>query len=172
MIIPGTNLVKRKHIILMICGSILLVMSHVPAFAQEKPPKPITVTASLTQKLNFGTFCYGDGNGTTVIIYPGGTRSFSGNIILISSTFSAALYDVVAIPGTLITITNGPDATLTGSNGGTMTLHIGDSYPQSPFITTGDHTPVTIGGTLTVGTKYANPPGNYGGFFDVTFIQQ
>ena len=143
-----------------------------PAHGQENPPKPILVTVSTLQHLDFGRFCYGDGSGTSVIIYPEGMRSSTGNIILLSSNFSAALYDVESIPGTIITIANGPDATLTGSNGGTLTLHIGDSYPHSPFITTGKHTTVTIGGTLIVGVIGANPAGSYGGTFSVNFIQQ
>ena len=153
---------------LFICAIIL----YIPANAQEQPPKPIKVTVSTLQNLNFGTFCYGDGSGTTVIIDRFGARSKTGNIILISSVFSPALYYVEAIPGTLITITNGSDATLTGSNGGTLLLKIGDSNPQSPFIAAGANTPVTIGGTLTVGTSAANPPGIYGGSFSVTFIQE
>jgi len=153
---------------LFVCSMVLFISAN----AQEEPPKPIKVTASLVQNLNFGTFCYGNGSGTSVIIYPEGSRSFTGNIILISSSFSAALYNVEAIPGTLITIVNGPDAILTGSNGGSMTLRIGNSYPQSPFIATGANTSVTIGGTLIVGTSAANPPGIYGGTFSVTFIQE
>ncbi|MCX6226456.1 MAG: DUF4402 domain-containing protein [Bacteroidia bacterium] len=153
---------------ILICTTIF----YYPAHAQEDPPKPILVTVSTLQYLNFGTFCYGDGSGTSVIIYPDGTRTSTGNILLLSSSFSTALYDVEAIPGTIITIANGPDAILTGSNGGTLTLHIGDSYPPSPFITTGKHTTVTIGGTLIIGVVGANPAGVYGGTFSVNFIQQ
>ena len=163
---------RGKYATILVGAAILLVMGHQKAFAQEDPPKPIKVTVSTFQNLNFGTFCYGNGSGTSVTVDPLGARSSTGNIILISSSFSPALYDVEAIPGTIITIVNGPDAILTGSNGGTMTLRIGDSYPQSPFIATSAHTSVTIGGTLTVGTSGANPPGIYGGTLSVTFIQQ
>jgi hypothetical protein len=65
---------------------------------------------------------------------------------------------VEAAPGSLISITNGPDATLTGSNGGTVSLHIGNSDPTSPFNTTvspTSRTPVNIGGTLTIGNPAA-----------------
>jgi hypothetical protein len=161
-----------REFILLVGGALLLAMCPKQAFAQEDPPKPIKVTVSTFQNLNFGTFCYGNGSGTTVTVDPFGARSSTGNMILISSSFSPALYDVEAIPGTIITIVNGPDAILTGSNGGAMTLRIGDSYPQSPFIATGTHTSVTIGGTLTVGTSGANPPGIYGGTLSVTFIQE
>jgi len=161
-----------KRLLMPFCLFVCSMVLYISANAQEEPPKPIKVTVSTFQNLNFGTFCYGNGSGTSVIIYPEGSRSSTGNIILISSSFSAALYNVEAIPGTLITIVNGPDAILTGSNGGTMTLRIGNSYPQSPFIATGANTSVTIGGTLIVGTSGANPPGTYGGTFSVTFIQE
>jgi len=161
-----------KPLLLVLFAMVLFLSNTFKAKAQEEPPKPIKVTVDLLQNLNFGTFCYGNGSGTTVIIYPEGTRSSTGNIVLISSNFSAALYDVESVPGTIITMVNGPDATLTGSNGGSMILHIGDSEPKSPIITTGNHTAVTIGGTLIVGSRGANPPGAYGGTFTVTFIQE
>ena len=172
MIIPGTNLVKRKHAILMICGTILLVVSHVQAFAQEQPPKPITVTVITSQNLSFGTFIQ-NGSSGTVTVTAQGMRTATGSVILpnISSNVTPALFEVGAIPGTLITISNGPPATLWGG-GFSMTMQIGASNPQSPFITTGAITPVTIGGTLTVGPLSANPAGNYIGPFTVTFIQQ
>lgn len=172
MIVSITKLVKFRRTIPIVFGTLLLVLVHMSVAAQENPPKPITVTVSTYQNLNFGTFCYGNGSGTRVIIDPSGARSSTGDIILISSSFSAALYNVESIPGTIVIIVNGPDAILTGSNGGTLTLHIGDSYPQSPFITTGVNTAVTIGGTLYIGTSGANPPGMYSGMFSVTFIQQ
>ena len=161
-----------KMFLLPFCLIVCSIIIYIPANAQEQPLKPIVVTVDILQNLNFGTFCYGNGSGTTVTITSAGARSSTGNIILISSAVSAALYSVKAIPGTLITISNGPDAILTGSNGGTLQLHIGDSFPMSPLITTGDETPVTIGGILTVGSSAANPPGIYGGSFFVTFIQQ
>jgi len=150
----------------------IIIIFVIPVKAQEKPPKPITVTVRNKSSLNFGTFCYGDGSGTTVTISAEGLQSRTGNIVLISSFFSPAIYDVISIPGTLITIANGPDTELTGSNGGKLLLHIGNSFPQSPFITTNEYTEVKIGGTLTIGVVSANPPGIYGGTFSVTFIQQ
>jgi len=167
---PQYPLLKRH--LLPFCLFVCTTFFYVAANAQEQPPKPITVTVNTLQNLNFGTFVLGNGSGTSVIISSEGARSWTGNIVLISSSFSAALYTVNAIPGTLITITNGSDAILTGSNGGSMTMHIGNSFPLSPFITTGNETTVTIGGTLTVGASGANPPGIFSGTFSVTFIQQ
>jgi hypothetical protein len=86
-----------------------------------------------------------------------------------------AIIDIESAPGSLISITNGPDVVLTGSNGGSITLHIGDSDPPSPFGTSTmppGRTPVNIGGTITVGNPAASPPGVYSGVFMVTFNQE
>ncbi len=143
---------------------------------QEMPPRPIDVTVNLSQNLNFGAFYHGNVGGS-VIIYNDGSRSSSGDIVLLTMgyTFSTGLYDVVANPGTLVSILNGSNAILTGSNGGSMILQIGESDPLSPFIITTippASTQVRIGGILYVGNPITNPPGNYGGTFDVTFVQE
>ncbi|MGD1046537.1 MAG: DUF4402 domain-containing protein [Bacteroidota bacterium] len=150
-------------------------MIYVSVSAQEKPPRPITVTVIVSQNLSFGYFAQGTLGGT-VSVSSSGTRSRTGDIVLLTGgSVSPALFDVVGNPGTLITIVNGSDVSLNGSNGGTLMLHIGASSTGSPFITTAAYpTPnhVYVGGTLTVGNQVANPPGDYGGTFQVTFIQQ
>ena len=162
-----------QRLLLPICLFVCTIFLYIPVNAQEKPPKPITVKVRTYQPLTFGTFIQSGSYGT-VIVSPQGARTATGSIILpnINSICTAALFDVEAIPGTLITIFNGADATLTGSNTGTLTLIIGGSFPQSPFITTGEHTQITIGGTLIVGPLATNPAGDYSGTFQVTFIQQ
>jgi len=145
--------------------------------AQEDPPRPIVVTVNGSQHLSFGAFSHGAGGGT-VIIYPDETRDYTVDILLLNLgySYSAALFDITANRGTVISILNGPDVTLTGSGGGTLLLHIGTSLPASPFVTTVQWPTVTqvkIGGTLTVsGNPLANPPGNYTGSYSVTFIQE
>ena len=107
-----------------------------------------------------------------------GAVTAGGSVIIPSLGFNPhaiptpALFEVTANPGTLITIQNGPPATLTGSNGGTLSLTIGASSIGSPFVTQNAITYVYVGGTLTVGSMAANPAGNYTGTFNVTFIQQ
>jgi hypothetical protein len=155
---------------------ILFISTTIVANGQELPPRPLTVTVNLSQNLSFGAFYHGNAGGS-VIIYNDGARSSTGDIVLLTMgySFSTGLYDVIANPGTLISILNGPDAILTGSNGGFMILHIGESNPGNPFILTTPPpmaTQIRIGGTLTVGNPLANPPGNYGGTFDVTLVQE
>jgi hypothetical protein len=142
--------------------------------AQEDPPRPMAVTTF--QNLSFGAIIQGYSGGS-VIIYPSGSRSVTGDIIQtnLGYPYYPAIFEVGANLGTLVTILNGPDVILNGSNGGTMTLHLGESDPPSPFINTLNPpglTQVRIGGTLIVGNALANPAGAYSGTFSVTFIQE
>jgi hypothetical protein len=164
-----------KRYYLLVLPLIFLLALSQKVKAQEPPPRPISVTAT-AQSLSFGAFTPGSSGGT-VTIGSDGTRSSTSDVILLGLGFSysPALYDVVANEGTLISIMNGADVSLTGSNGGTMTLHIGDSDPVSPFITTlpyPEPTSLNIGGTLSVGNITSNPPGSYSGTFDITLVEE
>lgn len=172
MMSPKTTSNSLKYSLLPIFVILLLLARCFPAEAQVKPPRPITL--NVAQGLSFGAFAQG-ASGGSVIIYPNGTRSATGNIILIGLGFlyNPANFEVDANQGTLITIVNGLDATLTGSNGGSLTLHIGSSIPVSPFITSAlppTRNQVYVGGTLYVGSPLAAPAGSYSGSFEVTFI--
>lgn len=161
------------YTILLISGCLWIFAGPSPVSAQEKPPKPIDVQVSTLQNLNFGIFCFGDGTGSTVTISPDGARTGTGSVILMSSSnYSPALYEVEALPGTIITLLNGPDTELTSGNGGKMILHVGTSLPENPFIATMGRTSVFIGGTLIVGDAMTSPAGSYSGSFSITFIQQ
>ncbi|HMT28190.1 MAG TPA: DUF4402 domain-containing protein [Bacteroidia bacterium] len=158
----------------MCCFFNLIITSN--TLAQEAPPRPIIIYVNPALGLNFGTFTMGSFGGT-VIIYPNGTRSSTGDVIQLSSgiPFSPAIFEVEANIGTVVSILNGPNVTLTGSNGGSMLLQIGSSSTGSPFITNvtpPGRTQVRIGGTLVVGSAVANPGGIYSGSFMVTFIQE
>ena len=148
----------------------------VSANGQEAPPRPIIIYLNPAQGLNFGSFSHGPSGGN-VIVYPNGTRSVTGDIVQLGSglPFSPAIFEVEANPGTVVQIMNGPDVTLTGSNGGTMTLQLGTSSSGSPFVTTAAPpalNEVRVGGTLVVGNAIANPGGIYSGSFMITFIQE
>ena len=125
------------------------------------------------QNLAFGAFYHGN-TGGTIIIGNDGSRSVTGDVVALSLGFQYfnAIFDIEAPPGSIVSILNGPDATLTGSNGGSMSLHIGSSYPASPFSTTlspPSRTQISIGGTLTIGNNASTPPGSYTGTFYITF---
>jgi len=160
-----------KRLLIPFC--ILFVVLSGIANAQEKPPRPI-LAVSTSQGLQFGAFCTG-AIGGTVTVTSGGVRSSTGSIILVSLgyAFTPAMFQVTGNIGTLVTIANGTDVSMTGSNGGSITLHLESASTGSPFIiTSGTAMNVLIGGTITVGVGGANPPGAYNGTFNINFIQQ
>jgi hypothetical protein len=140
------------------------------------PGDPGGLTIYPVQNLSFGAFTIG-ASGGTVVISTSGVRSTTGTIVPLNmgSLYFPAIFDIDGPQGSIISIINGADATLTGSNGGSLSLHIGSSNPVSPFIITvaqPTRTQINIGGTLTVGNSAANPPGNYTGTFYITFNQE
>lgn len=154
----------------MMCNSLFAQLQPPP------PPRPIAVYADPLQGLIFGTVFRGF-TGGSVIVFPDGSRSVTGDIIQsnLGVPWSPAIFEVEANQGTIITILNGPDVILNGSNGGTVTLRVGSSNVGSPFITSAvppTRTIIKIGGTLFIGGPLASPSGNYSGNFYVTFIQQ
>ena len=158
------------------CAVILLLMSNKTLLAQEQPPQPISIYVNPEEALNFGAF-YPAASGGTITVSTNGSRTVTGDVVPINQgfTFSAATFEVGALPGTIIHVQNGPDAVLFGSNGGTMTLHLEDSDPFSPFISNvapPGRTQVRISGTLIVGDILTNKPGNYTGTFTITFNQE
>ncbi len=155
---------------------LLLLLTAFSGAAQQPPPRPISVSFNPALGLRFGAF-FQSSSGGSVIISPAGIRTATGSVVLadLGYVYGAAQFDIIANPGTLVSILNGPDATLTGSGGGTMTMHIGSSLPATPLITSAvppAYTTVSIGGTLTVGSPVANPSGAYTGSFYVTFVQE
>ena len=148
------------------------------SFAQTDslPGDPGALTVYTVQNLSFGAFTCGSSGGT-VNISAGGSRSVTGDVVALNlaTAFFQAIFDIDTPQGTIVSILNGPNAVLTGSNGGSMTMQIGASHPASPLITTviqPARTAVNIGGTLIVGNAAANPPGTYSGTFYITFNQE
>jgi len=172
IIIQLRQWIKRSVFVL------VLAVISITSFAQTDslPPDPGAISVYTIQNLNFGAFSHGSSGGT-VSISNTGTRSVTGDVIPLNLgvLFFHAIFEIDAPTGTIISIMNGADATLTGSNGGSISLHIGNSDPLSPFVTTipqPGRTAVAIGGALTIGGPVANPPGTYTGTFYITFNQE
>jgi len=144
--------------------------------AQTLPPRPIIVTVNNAQPLAFGAFTPG-ASGGSVYMQTDYYRDSDGTIVLfnLGYSFSPAMLYVRGNPGTVVTVTLSPSVTLSGSNGGTMTLSPGPLLPLSPFVITVpflQSTELLVGGTLSVGPIGSNPAGNYTGTFSITFNQQ
>lgn len=157
----------------------ILSVATVNSFAQvptdSLPKDPAALSVYTIQNLSFGAFSHGNSGGT-ITLSSDGTRSTTGDVIALNLgvQYNQAIFEVESPAGTIISILNGPDATLTGSNGGSMLLHIGSSNPVSPFNNTvapPGRTQINIGGTLTVGGAATAPPGTYTGIIYITFNQ-
>jgi hypothetical protein len=167
------NMKKYRSVILLFILTLIASMQKLQA--QEPPPRPIEVTVT-AQTLNFGAFSHGSSGGT-ITITPASLRSSTGDIVLLSLgfSFSPALYRLVGDPGTVVSVLNGDDATLTRTGGGTLNLEIGDSDPSGSFVIItipSAYTELRVGGILTVSTPANNPPGSYSGTFDITLVQE
>jgi hypothetical protein len=169
--------VKKKFFIIAVrifCFLGLLIFMTDRVKAQEMPPRPVSV--SLIRNLNFGAFTQGTSGGS-VILYPSGSRTSMGDIILINFgyLYYPAIFELEGNPGTIVHLMAGSPAVLTGDHGGAMNMVPGDSEPVTPLIlplTSHGVLQVFIGGILTVGNPLANPMGHYSGTFNVMFIQE
>ena len=162
---------------IMALATLLLIGLTAPVKAQELPPRPVIITANPAQPLAFGAFTPGASGGTITVSPDGSSRYASGTVIPLNLgiIYTPAMFYIRANPGTLISLLTGPPSILSGSNGGSLTLQLDNTYPASPFVTMVPYqqqTTVLLGGTLTVGTIGSNPPGNYSGTINVTFVQE
>jgi hypothetical protein len=158
----------------LIASLILFFGGALQISAQEPPPRPVEV--SIVQNINFGAFSQGVSGGT-VTLTPVGVRYTTGTVFLVDMgyVYFPAIFNLAGNAGTIIHPLNGPDALLTGSNGGSMTLHLGEMIPGDPIILNvmlPNYLQVRLGGTLTVGNPQASPGGYYSGTFDIMFIQE
>jgi hypothetical protein len=160
--------------ILLFSVGIMLFCIQFNVHAQEMPPRPIA--AYFVQNLGFGAFSISL-TGGTVTVTPFGSRMATGGVILVNMGYPyfPAVFGLEGNAGTILHPLNGPDAILSGSNGGSITLHLGDSNPGDPVILSvapPGQTQVSVGGTLIVGSILANPAGFYSGSFSIMFIQE
>ena len=163
--------------LLVVSGILLLCGFFSGISAQPHPPRPVIITVNHSQPLAFGAFIPGGTGGTVIVSPDGGTRTSTGTVILVNMgfIFTPAMFYIRANPGTVISLLTGPPSIITGSNGGTLSLQTDGTFPASPFVITvpfQQQTIVLVGGTLTVGTIFSNPPGSYSGTIDVTFVQE
>ena len=112
-----------------------------------------------------------------MIVLSNGARFSTGSVILVNQgyLYYPAIFLLEGNPGTIVHLLNGPDALLVGSNGGTMTLQLGEATPGDPIIVNVNPPgtmQIRIGGTLVVGNQMSNPAGFYNGPFSLMFIQE
>jgi len=137
-----------------------------------------TIIATQTQAINFGTYCVNGTGGGTVSIGWDGTRTSTGNIVLLNITPYAqpAIFEIKLLKGNSVTFTYFPMGILTGSNGGTLSFDIGPTehgINGSSFTVNTNANyliPFKVGGTLHIPANAIQ--GTYSGNFDITFQQE
>jgi hypothetical protein len=169
-------IINMRNLKLLFFATILFICA-ISSYAQpELPQRTITVTA--TQAIHFGTLCLTGGAGGTATVGYDGSRSSTGDVLLLSMapTAQPAVFEVKLCQGRNVIITFSATTTLTGSNGGTLILDIGPTeygINGAGFTTNNDCnfiTPMRVGGTLNIpGTVI---PGTYTGNFNITFNQE
>lgn len=173
-------MIKRKvvHRILLIELLIIAFLGCITQIHAQPGLPQRTITTTATQVIHFGSFCLTGAGGGTVTVGYDGTRSATGDILLLSITplAQAAIFEIKLCQGRTVTMTYDPSTTVTGNNGGSFNLDIGPTekgisgveFPVNNdcnFITT-----LRVGGTLTI--PAGSLIGTYSGNFSMTFTQE
>ncbi len=167
---------SRRLSKLLFLTMVLLVCAGVSNAQPVLPQRTLTVMP--TQAIHFGTFIVGNSGGT-VIVGSDGSRTKTGDIILLSMAPSAqpAIFEIKLCQGRNVNVSIVPSITLAGSNGGpSLTLDLGPTEKGEigvPFPTNADCnfiTPLRVGGTLHVPGSAI--PGTFTGSFSITFNQE
>lgn len=172
-----------KYCSFFLLTGILLLQSFMYLFAQNSAPDlpQRTGTVMATQAMHFGDITIISGtSGGTVTVDHNGTRTSTGNIILLNLGNSPrqAIFEYKLCPGRLVNISYPATITLTGQNSGSMLLRIGSTNigpSGSTFISNkgcDDTHYIKVGGTIEVHDMSSNPGGSYSGSFNITFIQE
>lgn len=166
---------NKRHIVAWLIMLCLGCMTY--TYAQPTLPQR-TITTTATQAIHFGSFCLtGSGGGTITVGYDG-SRTATGDILLLSKAPVAqpAIFDIKLCQGRKVTATYVQPADLTGNNGGSFTFEIGPTekgISGCEFEVTSDCSSITtlrVGGKLTITGD--QPVGTYSGIFSMTFTQK
>ncbi len=167
----------ERHMFLLIFFCCMVVSTVVAQ--PDLPNRSIVVSA--TQTLYFGELSVISGSaGGTVIVSPNGTRSSTGQAVLINSGNMPhqAIFELKLCAGRSVLVNYISSIELIGSNGGKLILDLGPTnFGSSGSVFTSnlgcdDIHLIQVGGTLHVGPMTSNPAGVYTGSFVLTFIQQ
>ncbi len=162
---------------LFLCLSIVLLSGQ--NTAPGLPQRSATVMA--TQAMHFGDITVVQGSsGGTVTVDHNGMRSATGNVLLLNmgNIPRQAIFEFKLCPGRIVSFNFPPFINLTGQNGGTIKLELGQTNygtNGSTFISNkgcDDIHLIHLGGTIEVNDISTHPGGLYTGTFNITFIQQ
>lgn len=158
---------------------IIIALLFCVSYSYGQPSLPTrTMEVNEIQSLQFGTFVLTGGTGGSVVVGYDGSRTATGSMALlgIAPYAQPAIFEVKLLQGRNVHIDFSATTTLTGSDGGSLVLHIGPTEQgvSGAYFATNNNrqftTPLRVGGKLDIpGTAI---PGNYTGTFFITFNQE
>lgn len=141
---------------------LLIMISLTTIFSS--PARAVEISITSTGDLAFGKFATQAGAGS-VSVSPAGVRTSTGGIVLLSSSYGAATFNVSGDASTSYAILLPSSATLTsGSNTVTIDTFVSTPSGTGALSGSGSQT-ISIGARLNTGTN--QPTGFYEGNFDV-----
>ncbi len=150
---------------------LILAFGTLTISAQVNPPRPLSISTTSMQELNFGSFALSGDAGGTVVVDSDGSRNYTGDIVLVGNSHAYGIFRIETAIGTRLFLFTGLSGTLTDGNGHTMTITLDkETFPammNTVYNTTSIYTDFRIGATLHVGSAVANPPGEYTGTYDI-----
>jgi hypothetical protein len=166
-----------RHFATLLILTVILFVCRINAYTQSAVPAE-TIAATTVQTIHFGAFCITGNSGGTITVSYDGTRTATGDIVLLSANpaANAAVFELNLHPGKRVTIATDETAQLNGTKGSSMRIDIGptDKGPNgSSFMASIDGNPVTflrVGGTLHIPANCR--AGSYSGAFNVSFKEE
>ena len=170
------TLITNGRFLKLLSVTVLFVICADFLNAQPELPQR-TLTVMPTQALHFGTFCITGSSGGTVTLNYDGSRSSTGDIVLLAMPPLAqpAIFEIKLCQGRNAIITFNSTTYLSGSMG-SLTLDIGPTEMggNGAFFQTNNDcdfiTPLRVGGTLHIPGSATQ--GTYSGNFEITFNQE
>ncbi len=172
-----TTLNINKYILTILFYTMVFYCFLSSLYAQPNLPQR-TITVTPIQAIHFGTFCLTGSSGGTVSVGYDGSRTSTGDVMLlsISPSYQPAIFEIKLCQGREVRINFEATTTLSGSNGGSITLDIGPTEKGGNdvvFPTISDCNFITrlrVGGTLHIPSTAT--PGTYSGIVEITFNQE
>ncbi|MBU5635371.1 DUF4402 domain-containing protein [Geomonas sp. Red69] len=137
----------------------LWYMTETTAFAA-----PTIVTRN--QDFDFGRVAGGAGRSGTVTITSAGSRTYSGNVLPLGTTFSAARFTITGNAGETYTMTLPAEVIINAGVDQMTVTAITSSIPLTGVIPAGGSVSFSVGGTLNVGAVQRNA--QYSGSMNVS----
>jgi Domain of unknown function (DUF4402) len=155
--------------------TLALLICFSSSLAQPALPQRFNTLRAI-QPIHFGSFCITGGSGGTVSVGYDGSRSATGDIVLLNVPPFAqpAIFEIKLGQSASVCFNYEPPYLLLTGGSGSVAFVVGPTNkgPNGALFTTNANTvsQLRVGGTLTV--MGSSPPGFYSGIFAISFSRQ